>query len=425
MTNNELFELKKKIIPGGVNSPVRAFLSVGGTPRIIRKADGAYMEDIEGNRYLDFLSSWGPMILGHNHPEVSHSLQEAIGRGTSYGTPNEDEYNLAKAIVDALPAMDMVRMVSSGTEAAMTSIRLARAFTRKNKIIKIHGGYHGHADPFLVAGGSGMAALGSPNSPGVTEGTVADTLTVPFNDIPALEELIQHHKNQIAAFILEPIPGNMGVVIPSDGYLSKVREVTKGKGILLILDEVITGFRVAYEGAQGLLGVDPDLTVLGKIIGGGLPVGAVAGKREIMEMLSPSGKVYQAGTLSGNPLAMAAGKTVLEIISRPDFYKNLNQMGESFFDGLRTITKNLPVRINSFGSMGTMFFSSRDVQNYDDASASDAEKYSAFFHGMLRRGYYFAPSAYECIFISAAHTREMLERALNAADDTLKEIHNL
>ncbi len=422
MTNNELFELKKKIIPGGVNSPVRAFLSVGGTPRIIRKADGAYMEDIEGNSYMDFLSSWGPMILGHNHPEVSRALQEAIGRGTSYGAPNEDEYHLAKAIVDALPSMDMVRMVSSGTEAAMTSIRLARAFTGKNKIIKIHGGYHGHADPFLVAGGSGMATLGYPNSPGVTEGTVADTLTVPFNDIPALEELIRHHKNQIAAFILEPIPGNMGVVIPSNGYLSQVREITRQEEILLILDEVITGFRVAYEGAQGLFGIDPDLTVLGKIIGGGLPVGAVAGKREIMEMLSPSGKVYQAGTLSGNPLAMVAGKTVLEIISRPDFYKNLNQMGDYFFGGLRTITKDLPVRINSIGSMGTMFFSSRDVQNYEDASASDAKKYAAFFHGMLRKGYYFAPSAYECIFISAAHTKEMLEGALNAVEDTLKEI---
>lgn len=422
MNNREIFEKKKKIIPGGVNSPVRAFLSVGGNPIIIEKGEGAFIYDIEGSQYLDFLSSWGPMILGHGDESVKKSLENQLSKGIGYGTPTYVEFEMAKLIVDNIPSVEMVRMVNSGTEATMTAIRLARAYTQKEKIIKVHGGYHGHADPFLVSAGSGLATLGIPASPGVTSGTVKDTLTVPYNNIDALDEIIEKNKNEIAAFILEPIPGNMGVILPKDSYLKNVRKLTKEKGILLIFDEVITGFRLSPSGAQGLYEIEPDLTTLGKIIGGGLPVGALGGKKEVMEMLSPSGKVYQAGTLSGNPLAMSAGKAVLEKITNGKFYKNLNQKSDRFFNELRETVKDMPIQINAVGSMGTIFFNENPVYDYNTASASNSKKYAQFFHGMLNKGIYMAPSSYECIFISSAQTESMLDEAIHKMKETLKEI---
>lgn len=422
MTNKEVFERKKELIPGGVNSPVRAFQSVGGNPLIIEKADGPFLYDIEGNKYIDFLSSWGPAILGHNNQSIKTALEEQISKGIGYGTPVYSELELAEMITESFPSIDMVRMVNSGTEATMTAIRLARAFTGKNKFIKIQGGYHGHSDPFLVSAGSGMATLGVPASPGVTPATVHDTLTVPFNNISALEEVIRGNKNEIAAFILEPVPGNMGVIIPEEGYLERVRELTKDHDILLIFDEVISGFRLSLAGAQGTFHIEPDLTTLGKIIGGGLPVGAIGGRKDIMLNLSPVGNVYQAGTLSGNPVAMAAGKAVLSVLKTPGFYEQLNLKSDKFFSQLKDLVQDLPIQVNSIGSMGTLFFNENPVKDFNSSAASDGKMYARFFHSMLEKGYYFAPSGFECMFISNAQDNNMLDAALSSIEKTLKEL---
>jgi glutamate-1-semialdehyde 2,1-aminomutase len=419
-----MFERAVELIPGGVNSPVRAFRGVGGTPRFIKSAHGALMTDVDGRTYIDYVGSWGPMILGHADEEVIEALREALSRGTSYGAPTELEIEIAEEITSAVPSLEMVRMVNSGTEATMSAIRLARGVTRRNKLVKFEGCYHGHGDSLLVKAGSGVATLGLPDSPGVPATLAQNTLTVPFNDAAALAEVFDQHGPDIAAVIIEPVVGNMGCVPPGPGYLQRVREITREGGALLIFDEVMTGFRLARGGAQELYNVRPDITTLGKIIGGGLPVGAYGASREIMQWVAPAGPVYQAGTLSGNPLAMTAGLTTLKRLRDPSVYERLERASQRLSEGMTEAAREAEVETvtNRVGSMWTTFFTSEPVTDWATASRSNRELYGKFFHAMLREGIYLAPSQFEAAFISTAHTDELLDRTVEAARKALKEV---
>jgi glutamate-1-semialdehyde 2,1-aminomutase len=423
METRNLFAEAQKIIPGGVNSPVRAFRAVGGTPRFIREAAGSKIIDTEGREYIDYVASWGPMILGHSHPDVVAAIREAAGRGTSYGAPTEIEIGMARRIVDAFPSVEMVRMVSSGTEAAMTAIRLARGFTGRDRIIKFAGCYHGHADSLLVKAGSGVATLGIPGSPGIPPQLAKLTITLPFNDSDAVQDAVARYGDELACIIVEPIAGNMGVVPSRPGFLETLRAATHQSGSLLIFDEVITGFRLAYGGWQNLTGLIPDLTCLGKIIGGGLPIGALGGRREIMEYLAPTGPVYQAGTLSGNPIALSAGIATLDIL-RGKPYPALDAMASRLCSGMADLfrKKGLPFRINRVGSMFTLFFTAEEVVDFATASRSDTERFARFFQGMLEAGIYLAPAQFEAGFLSFAHTGEDIARTLAACEKALKTL---
>jgi glutamate-1-semialdehyde 2,1-aminomutase len=420
MDMNSLFAKAQTLIPGGVNSPVRAFRAVGGTPRFIREAAGSKVTDVEGKEYIDYVASWGPMILGHSHPVVVQAIREAAGRGTSYGAPTEREIEMADKIVAAFPSIEMVRMVSSGTEATMTAIRLARGYTGREMIVKFTGCYHGHADSLLVKAGSGVATLGIPGSPGIPRRLAELTLSLPYNDIEAVRDAVRRFGGELACIIVEPVAGNMGVVPPGPGFLEALREITREKGILLIFDEVITGFRVAYGGWQNVVAITPDLTCLGKIIGGGLPVGALGGRREVMEYLAPTGPVYQAGTLSGNPLAMAAGNATLDLL-RGKSYTDLEKMTESLCKGYKNLfaRKGIPIRINRVGSMFTLFFTKGEVTDFESASKSDTERFGRFFQGMLGKGISLAPAQFEAGFVSFAHTDEDISRTLDACGKVL------
>ncbi len=423
--SKKLFQEANKVIPGGVNSPVRAFKSVNGTPLFITKGFGAKMYDADGNEFIDYIGSWGPHLFGHNPPFIKNALYEALENGTSFGAPTETEIKMAELVTELVPSVEMVRMVNSGTEATMSAIRLARGYTGKPKFIKFEGCYHGHADYFLIKAGSGALTLGVPNSPGVTEGNAKDTLVARYNDIDSVYELFEKNKNEIAAIIVEPIGGNMGVVPAKKEFLQSLRKLCDEQNCVLIFDEVMTGFRVARGGAQEVYGINADLTTFGKIIGGGLPVGAFGGKREIMKTLAPVGPVYQAGTLSGNPLAMAAGVAALTYIkNNPNIYSELEEkaswLENAFKENLNKLNKNFAM--NRVGSMSCMFFTETEVTNFDDAVKSDVKLYAEYFHGMLKRGIYLAPSQFEAMFISTAHGNEMLEKTANAHYETLKEI---
>jgi glutamate-1-semialdehyde 2,1-aminomutase len=422
--SEELFARAQRLIPGGVNSPVRAFKAVGGTPLFIRKAEGARMWDADGKGYIDFLGSWGPLILGHAHPSVLEAITQAAARGTSFGAPCAAEVELADRVVRLVPSMQRVRFVSSGTEATMSALRLARGFTGRKKILKFDGCYHGHADALLVAAGSGVATLGIPGSPGVPEGTVADTLVAPYNDLGAVERVIEEHGPDLAAIIVEPVAGNMGCVAPRDGYLQGLRELASRAGALLVFDEVMTGFRLSTGGAQVLYGVKPDLTCLGKIIGGGLPVGAYGGRADIMEHIAPTGPVYQAGTLSGNPLAMAAGAVTLDLLQRAGTYKRLEMLSARLHAGLLGATDEADVKvtINRVGSMITLFFTPGPVFDYTSAKTSDTALFARFFHGLLARGIYFPPAQYEAAFVSLAHTESDIDATVRAAGEIFREL---
>jgi glutamate-1-semialdehyde 2,1-aminomutase len=424
--SKELLDRAVKRIPGGVNSPVRAFKSVGGEPPFIARADGAHVFDVDGNEYVDYVGSWGPMILGHNHPEVREALARALENGTSFGAPTALEVEMAEWLCGHLPHLEMVRMVNSGTEATMSALRVARGATSRDKILKCAGCYHGHADSLLVEAGSGALTFGTPSSPGVPASLAKDTIVVPFNKVQALEQACAEHRGQIAAFILEPLPGNMGVILPRPGYLESARAITEREGIVLIFDEVMTGFRIGLGGMVERTGVTPDLVTYGKIIGGGLPVGAYGGRRDLMERVSPSGPVYQAGTLSGNPLAMTAGLATLRILEREGeaLYTRLEQLTASLSAGLTLIAreKGIPFTGNRLGSMFTGFFNPGPVTDYASATKSDTAAFGIFFRGMLERGIYLAPSQYEAGFMSAAHTAKEIEKTLDAARETFKEI---
>jgi len=420
--SKRLFEEAKKHIPGGVNSPVRAFRSVGGDPLFIKKAKGSKIYDVDGKAYIDYVLSWGPMILGHAHPRVTAALKKAIANGTSYGAPTELEITLAKMVKKAVPSIEMVRMVSSGTEATMSAIRAARGFTGRDTIIKFDGGYHGTGDSLLVKAGSGVATFGLPDSPGVPADLAKHTLTVPYNDLASVRELASREGERTACIIVEPVAGNMGCVPPEPGFLAGLRQVCDQYGIVLILDEVMTGFRVAYGGAQKLYGVKPDLTCLGKVIGGGLPVGAYGGKREIMEKIAPIGPIYQAGTLSGNPLAMVAGIETLKALSKPGVYKTLEKLSADLEQGLRAAATEagVPVTLNRVGSMFTAFFTDRKVKDFASAKTSDTGKFGRFFRSMLSNGVNLAPSQFEAAFMSLAHTRADINKTIEAARKSLK-----
>jgi glutamate-1-semialdehyde 2,1-aminomutase len=425
MTRSEsLFESAGRLMPGGVNSPVRAFRGVGGTPFFVARASAARIEDVDGRSYIDFLGSWGPLILGHAHPAVVEALGEAASRGTSYGAPTEGEVEMAALIARAMPSMEMVRLVSSGTEAAMSAIRLARGATGRDLVVKFDGCYHGHADSLLVKAGSGGATFGVPDSRGVPAALAALTVALPFNDLDAVERFMAARGGEVAAVIVEPVAGNMGVVPPARGYLQGLRDLCSRHGALLIFDEVITGFRVGPGGAQGLYGVRADLTCLGKIIGGGLPVGAYGGRRELMEQVAPLGGVYQAGTLSGNPLAVAAGLATLRALENPEVYRRLDVLGARLESGLveAAVHAGVPLTVNRVGSMLTAFFSGAPVVDLASAKRSDTARYARFFHGMLARGVFLAASQFEAAFVSLAHTGEDLEAAGRAARETLETL---
>ncbi|MBI4852862.1 MAG: glutamate-1-semialdehyde 2,1-aminomutase [Acidobacteria bacterium] len=415
--STQLFEQAQEHIPGGVNSPVRAFRAVGGGPLFISSAKAAEITDADGRTYIDYVASWGPMILGHAHPEVIAAIQKAAALGTSYGAPTELEVEFAKEIKSALPSIEKIRLVSSGTEAVMSAIRLARGFTGRDKIVKFVGCYHGHSDALLAKAGSGIATFGLPDCPGVPAETVKHTLTLPFNDITALEVLFKEMGSEIAAIVLEPIAGNMGCVLPKSGFLEKLREVTSASGSLLIFDEVITGFRLGRGGVQALYNIKPDLTCLGKIIGGGLPVGAFGGRRDIMDHLAPIGPVYQAGTLSGNPLAVTAGLTVLRILRDESIYKKLESQTAKLVAATNDAAKSagIPISINSIGSIFTCFFTDKKVVDWDSAKTSDTTRFAKFFRAMLAEGVYMAPSQFEVGFLSIAHSDEILEKTAIAA----------
>ncbi|GAB2616424.1 glutamate-1-semialdehyde 2,1-aminomutase [Belliella aquatica] len=420
-----LFEKAQNYIPGGVNSPVRAFRAVGGNPIFIERADGAHIFDADGNSYLELINSWGPMILGHNHPMIKEAVIKAMENGTSFGAPTAREVEIAELITKMVPSVEKVRMVNSGTEATMSAIRVARGFTGKDKFIKMEGHYHGHGDSFLIAAGSGAMTMGNPDSPGVTKGTAKDTLIAPYNDLEAIEELVKVNKNEIAALILEPVPGNMGLVTPKPGYLEGLRKICDREGIILIFDEVMTGFRLAKGGAQELFGVTPDMTTLGKIIGGGMPVGAYGGKKEIMEFVSPAGPVYQAGTLSGNPIAMAAGLTMLNHLnSHPEVYTTLNAVGDKIVSGFRKSLDKLGLNytINHLGSMYSLFFTDEEIFDFASAKQADTALFGKYFQAMLHRGVYLAPSQFESLFLSTALTDDYISQIVEANEVSLKEI---
>lgn len=415
--SSEAFARARKRIPGGVNSPARAFGAVGGEPLFIERGEGAYLFDIDGHQYIDYVGSWGPLILGHRHPKVVAALREALERGTSFGAPTEAETQLAELVIEAVPSIEMVRFVNSGTEATMSAIRLARAYTGRDVIIKFAGNYHGHVDSLLVAAGSSAATLAVPNSPGVTEGTARDTLVLEYNDVAGLEEAFGRMADRIAGVIVEPVAGNMGCVPPSPEFLQALRRLTQAHGSLLIFDEVMTGFRVAYGGAQQLYGVMPDLTTLGKIIGGGLPVGAYGGRAEIMEHVLPSGKVFQAGTLSGNPLAMAAGIATLTTLRETNPYEALESSSQRLASGLLDAARQagLPASVNQVGSMLTLFFHPGPVNNWSDASKADTRRFAQFFWEMIKRGVYLPCSQFEAMFVSTCHTERELDQTIQAA----------
>ncbi len=422
--SRKLFEEAKKHIPGGVNSPVRAFRSVGGEPLFIRKAKGSKIIDADGKTYIDYVLSWGPMIVGHAHPVVTAALKKAIANGTSFGAPTELEITLARMVKKAVPSMEMVRMVSSGTEATMSAIRVARGHTGRNKIIKFDGGYHGHGDCLLVKAGSGVATFGLPDSPGVPADLAKLTQTVAYNDLSAIREIASREGEQIACIIVEPVAGNMGCVPPEPGFLEGLRQVCDQYGIVLIFDEVMTGFRVAYGGAQQLFKVKPDLTCLGKVIGGGLPVGAFGGRRDIMEKVAPVGPIYQAGTLSGNPLAMTAGIATLKLLSKPGVYKTLEKSSAELEQGLREAAREtgVPTTINRVGSMFTSFFTDQKVKDFASAKTSDTVKFGNFFRSMLKSGVNLAPSQFEAAFLSLAHTRVDIAKTIESARKSLKAL---
>ena len=425
MTSKELFERAQIFIPGGVNSPVRAFKSVGGTPVFFREAKGSIMVDVEGKEYIDYIGSWGPMILGHSYPPVLDALKNAADRSTSFGAPTELETNIAELICEMMPGVDKVRMVNSGTEACMSAIRVARAYTDREKFIKFEGCYHGHADAFLIKAGSGAITLGVPNSPGVTSGTAKDTLLAPYNDLAQVEEILNNNKGEVAAIILEPVAGNMGCIPPKKGFLEGLRKLCDQHGLVLIFDEVMTGFRLSAGGAHKRFDIQPDMVCMGKVIGGGLPVGAFGGREEIMNMVAPLGPVYQAGTLSGNPLAMSCGYTLLkELNDDPAIFEVLEEKTEYLEKGMRRVfdKHNLKVCINRLGSMISFHFNTDEVLNFDDACAADADYFKKVFHGMLKRGIYLAPSAFETLFIARTHSKELLDKTILALDETIQEI---
>lgn len=417
------FEESKKYIPGGVNSPVRAFGSVGGEPIFIDRGKGSKIYDVENNEYIDYVCSWGPLIHGHADDDIITEVEKVLKKGTTFGAPTVLELELAKMVVEMVPSIEMVRMVSSGTEAVMSAIRLARGYTGRDKIIKFEGCYHGHSDSLLVKAGSGALTFGQPSSPGVPADLAKHTLIADYNSLESVKDLFSNNKNQIACVIVEPVAGNMGVVLPKDGFLAGLKEICENEGALLIFDEVITGFRLAPGGAQQYYGVMPHLTTLGKILGGGLPVGAYGGKREIMEKISPVGSVYQAGTLSGNPLAMAAGIANLKKLN-DKFYCDLREKSKYLWDGFRNNCRelNLNYAFNEIESMACMFFTEKPVESFKDALTSDTKKYAAFFHGMLKRGVNLAPSQFEAMFVSSAHTQEDLDKTIKAHYEVLKEI---
>lgn len=422
-----LFEKAKGLIPGGVNSPVRAFRAVGGNPIFIKRAQGAYLFDEDDNQYIELINSWGPMILGHAHPIIEDAVRKVLHDSFSFGGPTRREVEMAELICSLVPSGEMVRMVNSGTEATMSAIRLARGYTGKSKIIKFEGCYHGHGDSFLIAAGSGAITLGVPDSPGVTVGTANDTLTAPYNDLRAVQTLVDANQGQIACIIIEPVAGNMGLVTPKEGFLEGLRAICDKEGILLIFDEVMTGFRLAIGGVQERLGVMPDITTLGKIIGGGLPVGAYCGKKEIMQSVAPAGKVYQAGTLSGNPVAMAAGKAMLETLqANPSIYSDLERIGSSVAEALLQpdYLPEVPRLVNGIGSMCTLFFTAQPVTDFETAKASNTTAFGTYFRTMLENGVYLAPSQFESLFVSTALSKADIEAIGDASKKALAEVAN-
>jgi glutamate-1-semialdehyde 2,1-aminomutase len=422
--SRKIFEASQQLMPGGVNSPVRAFRAVGGEPIVFAFGKGPYLYDVDGNEYLDYVCSWGPLILGHAHASVVEILKRAAERGTTFGAPTELEAEMARLVVDAVPSIELVRFVNSGTEATMSALRLARGFTGRDKIVKFEGGYHGHSDGLLAKAGSGLATLSLPDSAGVPASFAEQTLVVPYNDAQAVRDVFERHANEIAALIVEPVAANMGVVAPADGFLQSLREITRAAGALLIFDEVVTGFRLGMGGAQSVYGVEPDLTCLGKVIGGGLPVAAYGGRREIMEQLAPLGPVYQAGTLSGNPLAMAAGVITLRILSGEGAYRVLDDLAAKLTSELAALARQagVPVQINRVGSMFTMFFSDAPVTDYASAKRADTERYARFFRALLERGVYFPPSQFEACFVSLAHMERDIDATLEVAEAAFGEL---
>jgi len=424
-TNSQsLFAHALKVIPGGVNSPVRACKSVGADPLFIERGEGCLIYDADGNRFIDYIGSWGPLILGHRHPAVMDAITAVLQRGTSFGAPTDLEIELAEMVIDAVASVDMVRMVNSGTEATMSAIRLARGATGRDLVIKFDGCYHGHADTLLVAAGSGVATLGIPGSPGVPEAVAQSTLSLRFNDIEAIKKVMADKGDKVACIIVEPVAGNMGLVAPEDGFLKTLRELTVTHGAVLIFDEVMTGFRVAYGGAQSLYGITPDLSCFGKVIGGGLPVAAYGGKKEIMSQIAPQGSIYQAGTLSGNPIAMAAGIATLKQLKKPGVYEALNEKSKRLITGLGNAAQKagIAARVGHVGSMLGMFFTDQNVANFDDAKTCDLELFSNFYRGMRQHGIYIAPSQFEVLFLSTAHDDEHVDATIHAAEQVLEKL---